>query len=78
MELEVVLKNLEAQHANKLKEINQLEQALSKAQSERLKIEGAYEVTKMLLDDKSTPVVKEDVGKVEDSTGDTVGKVEAE
>lgn len=78
MDLNKTLKDLEAQHATKLQQISQIEQALNKAQTERIKIEGAYEVTKMLLEEENNPTTKEDASRAEESTGDTVGKLDAE
>lgn len=66
MDLNKTLKDLEAQHATKLQQIAQIEQALNKAQTERIKIEGAYEVTKMLLDEETKSEVKEEVTKAEE------------
>ena len=57
MDLNKTLKDLEAQHAAKLQQIAQIEQALNKAQTERIKIEGAYEIaTKLLEEDKKVEV----------------------
>lgn len=49
MDLKELQKSLEEQHATKAQEINKLNQALSKAQQELLKIEGGWEVVSVQL-----------------------------
>lgn len=51
MDLKELQKSLEEQHTSKVQEINKLNQALSKAQQELLKIEGGWEVVSAQIKD---------------------------
>ena len=66
MDLKELQKSLETQHAAKVQEINKLNQSLSKAQQELLKIEGAWEIINVQLKDPDvTEVSKEECVKSE-------------
>jgi len=56
MKLEEIIKNLSTQYETKVKQINQLAEALEKAKAELQQLSGAYQLASQLKDEEDKEV----------------------
>lgn len=84
MKLEEVIKNLSTQYEAKVKQVNQLSEALEKAKAELLQLTGAYQLAVELKqeEDKDKQSIAGEldssIGQVAPTKEGTLGKTEAE